>query len=52
MSTENVIPTATVLTRTGKVDNATEKPLRRMFEVSNIAKGSPMITLKPLVRKA
>ena len=52
ISTANVMPTATVLTRTGKkmADRSTLRLRRR--EVSSVARSSPMTTLRPLVTTA
>ena len=52
MSVENVMPTATVLTSTGKKIKERNRPLRCTFEVSNMASGRAMMTLNPLVRTA
>jgi len=52
MSTANVIPTATVLTRTGKKMIPRSSVLSRMLEVRSVASSRPMTTLRPLVTNA
>ena len=52
MSVANVIPTATVLTSTGKKMMPRKSPLSRILEVSSMASGSEMMTLSPLVSTA
>jgi hypothetical protein len=52
MSIANVMPTATVLTRTGKkmIDRSTCRT--RRLEVSSVARRRPITTLRPLVTTA
>ena len=52
ISTAKVIPTATVLTRTGKKMIPRNSVLSRMLEVSSVASNRPMTTLRPLVTNA
>jgi hypothetical protein len=49
ISTANVMPTATVLTSTGKKMIERRRFRTRSREVSSVARSSPMITLRPLV---
>jgi hypothetical protein len=52
MSAAKVIPTATVLTSTGKNRMPQNSVFSRMLEVNNTANGSAMMTLSPLVMMA
>ena len=51
-STLNVMPTATVLTRTGKNTTERRRPRERIGPVSRTAKSMPSTTLRPLVTTA
>ena len=50
--TANVMPTATVLTRTGKKMSERSRSRNQIDEVSSVASSSPMTTLRPLVTTA
>ena len=52
ISTAKVMPTATVLTRTGKKMTERSRLRTRMRDVSSAASGRPMATFRPLVTTA